>query len=92
MGGRNGCIDPYSLDLRINLRSIVSFTLRLLYPRKRAPSETHWMGDWMRVRAGVDDVERMIVETNDTGTVIPTPAAIPTLTVAPKFNVLTSWL
>jgi hypothetical protein len=36
---------------------VVSFTLRSLYPRERAPG-THCIGGWVDPRAGLDDVEK----------------------------------
>jgi hypothetical protein len=38
----SGCIDPHFLDLGTSWRWAVSFTLRPLYPRERAP-DTPWM-------------------------------------------------
>jgi hypothetical protein len=36
---------------------VVSFTPRLFTPGERAPG-THWIGDWVDPRAGLDDVEK----------------------------------
>jgi hypothetical protein len=41
---------------RQELEVSVSFKLRLLYSRERAPS-THWMGDFVGPRADLDDIE-----------------------------------
>jgi hypothetical protein len=53
----NGCINPHFLDLCTNWRWAVSFTLLLLYPRKkrpRYPLDRRLGGP----RAGLDDVEK----------------------------------
>jgi hypothetical protein len=36
---------------------VVSFTPRPLYPRKKGP-RTHWIGGWVDLRTGLDDVEK----------------------------------
>jgi len=36
---------------------VVSFTPRPFYPRGKDPG-THWKGDWMGLRAGVDEVAK----------------------------------
>jgi hypothetical protein len=36
---------------------MVSFTLRLLYPRGKSP-DTHWIGGWVDPRADLDDLEK----------------------------------
>jgi hypothetical protein len=55
--GGIGCIDAYFLDLRTNLRWVVCFTPRPLYPRERALG-THWRRGWVGPRAGLDDMEK----------------------------------
>jgi hypothetical protein len=50
------CIDPRFLDLGTSWRSVVSFTPLPLYPRGKPPC-THWVGGWMDLRAGLDDME-----------------------------------
>jgi hypothetical protein len=35
---------------------VVNFTPRPLYPRGKSPG-THWIGGWVDLRAGLDDVE-----------------------------------
>jgi hypothetical protein len=37
---------------------VVSFTPRRLYPRRKCPPGTHWIGDWVGARSGLDDVEK----------------------------------
>jgi hypothetical protein len=51
----NGGIDPHILDLGTRWRWVVSFTLRPLYPRERAP-DTHWTGGWVGPRVVLDTV------------------------------------
>jgi hypothetical protein len=51
----NWSIAPWVLDLGTRWRWVVSFTLRPLYPRKRAP-RTHWIGGRVGPRAGLDAV------------------------------------
>jgi hypothetical protein len=51
----SGCIDPRFLDLGTSWRWVVSFTPRGKIP---PPSSTHWIGDWLGPRAGLDDVEK----------------------------------
>jgi hypothetical protein len=36
---------------------LVSFTLWPLYPRERLPG-SHWIGGWVGLRDGLDDVEK----------------------------------
>jgi hypothetical protein len=45
----SGCIDPRFLDL--------GFTPRPLYPRLKVHG-THWIGDCVSPRAGLDDMEK----------------------------------
>jgi hypothetical protein len=52
----SGCIDPHFLDLGTSWRWVVNFTPRPPYPRERAP-DTHWIGRWVDLRAGLDDLE-----------------------------------
>jgi hypothetical protein len=54
--GGDGCINPHFLDLGITWRLVVSFTPLPLYPGKRSP-RTHWIGGWVDLRAGLDNVE-----------------------------------
>jgi hypothetical protein len=56
---RSGCIEPCSLDLGTRRRWVVSFTIRSLHPRERAPG-THWTGGCVDPRAGLDAVKRKI--------------------------------
>jgi hypothetical protein len=37
---------------------VVSFTLRPLYPRRKSPPGTRWIGGWMGHTTGVDDGEK----------------------------------
>jgi hypothetical protein len=54
----SGYIEPWFLDLGTSWRRwVVSFTPRPLYLWERAPG-THWMGDWLGLRAGQEDVEK----------------------------------
>jgi hypothetical protein len=54
----SGCIDPYFFDLSTNWRWVVSFTPRLLYPLRKEPPGTHWIGGWVDSRANLNDVEK----------------------------------
>jgi hypothetical protein len=51
------CIDQRYPDLGTSWRSVVNFTPRLLYPRRRAPG-THSNGGWVGPRAGPEEVEK----------------------------------
>jgi hypothetical protein len=51
------CIDPHFLDLSTSWRWVVSFTPQSLCPEERAPG-THWIGGWVDLRVGLDDVEK----------------------------------
>jgi hypothetical protein len=50
----SGCIDPHLLT-----SALVggNFTPRPLYPRGKSPG-THWIGGWVDLRAGLDDLEK----------------------------------
>jgi hypothetical protein len=47
----NGCIGTHFLDLGTSWRSVVSFTPRPLYLRRRSPG-THWIRGWVNPRTG----------------------------------------
>jgi hypothetical protein len=51
------CIEPHFLDLGTSWRRVVNFTPRPLYPRGLSASGTHWIGGWVDLRAGLDDLE-----------------------------------
>jgi hypothetical protein len=55
--GRSGFIDPLILNFGNRWRWVVSFRLRLPYPRSKAPF-THCMGLWVGLRAGSDVVAK----------------------------------
>jgi hypothetical protein len=52
----SGCIDPHFLDLGTSWRWVVNFTHRPLFRREKAPG-THWIGGWVDLRAGLDDLD-----------------------------------
>jgi hypothetical protein len=45
------------LDLGTSWRWVVSFMPRPLYPQEKAPG-THWIGGWVKPRAGLDEMEK----------------------------------
>jgi hypothetical protein len=45
----SGCIDPHFLDLGTSWRRVVNFTPRPFYP---------WIGGWVDLRAGLNDLEK----------------------------------
>jgi hypothetical protein len=51
----SGCIDPHFLDLGTSWRS-TSRPGRFM-PRERVTG-THWIGGWVGLRAGLDDLEK----------------------------------
>jgi hypothetical protein len=53
----SGCINPRFLYLGTSWIWVVSFTPRPLYPRGNSPPPTHWKGDWVGPRTGMDNVE-----------------------------------
>jgi hypothetical protein len=53
----SGYIAPGFLDLGISWRRVVSFTPLLLYPQGK--SHTHWIGGWVDLRAGLEDMEKL---------------------------------
>jgi hypothetical protein len=54
---------------------VVSFTPQLFYPKEKHPS-THWIGGWVRSRAGLDTVvSRKILSPAGTQTPIIQPVA-----------------
>jgi hypothetical protein len=54
----SGCIDPRFLDLGTSWRCAVNFTPRTLYPPGKRSPGTHWIGGWVDLRAGLDDLEK----------------------------------
>jgi hypothetical protein len=55
MGSR--CIDPHFLDLGIVGGEWSTSRPGRFIPVERAPG-THWIGGWMDLRAGLDDLEK----------------------------------
>jgi hypothetical protein len=53
----NGCIDPRFFDLGTSLRRGISHPHRSYYPQEKSP-RTHWIGGWVGLRTGLDDVEK----------------------------------
>jgi hypothetical protein len=49
-------IGPSFLDLGTSGKWVVSFTFRPLYPEEGTP-DTHYIGDWVYNRAGLDNME-----------------------------------
>jgi hypothetical protein len=56
----SGGIAPCILDLGTRWRWVISFTFGPLYPRERYPC-THWIGDWVGPRAGLDEVMKRTI-------------------------------
>jgi hypothetical protein len=56
----SGCTVPPILDLGTRWRWLISFTVRLLYPRGNSPYRTHWKGGRVGPRASLDAVNRNI--------------------------------
>jgi hypothetical protein len=52
----SGCIDPHFLDLGTSWWFSTSRPGRFT-PGKRAP-DTHWIGGWVDLRAGLHDLEK----------------------------------
>jgi hypothetical protein len=52
-----GYINPNFLDLGTGWRWVVNFTPRPLYPRGNSPG-AHWIGGWVDLKAGLDDLEK----------------------------------
>jgi hypothetical protein len=52
----SGCRDPHFLDLGTSWRWVVNAPASLL-PGKEPPG-THWIGGWVDLRAGLDDLEK----------------------------------
>jgi hypothetical protein len=44
-------------DLGTSYKRVVRITLQPLYQEERVPG-THWIGDWVGNRAGLDDMEK----------------------------------
>jgi hypothetical protein len=54
--GGGGCIDPCFRDLGTRWSWVVSSYPYRFIPGERVPG-AHWIGDWVRPRAGLDDME-----------------------------------
>jgi hypothetical protein len=50
-------LDPHFLDHGTSWRWVVSFKPLSLYPRGNNPPGTHWIGDEVDPRAGLEDIE-----------------------------------
>jgi hypothetical protein len=55
-------LDPHFLDLGTSWRWVVSFTPDSFTPGESAPSN-HWIGGWVNLRVGLDDLEKRIFMT-----------------------------
>jgi hypothetical protein len=70
----SGCIDPHFLDLGTTWRRVVKYMRQPLYPRGKSPA-THWIGGWLDLKAGLDDVEKRIFDPAGTRTLTPRPSS-----------------
>jgi hypothetical protein len=50
-------MDPCFLDIDTSWRRMVSFTPLSLYPRRKSPWY-YWIGNWVGLRIGLDDMEK----------------------------------
>jgi hypothetical protein len=69
----SGCIDPHFLYLGTSWRWVVKLRPGHFTPGERARG-THWIGGWVDLGAGLDDLENNIFD--HTGTRTPTPSVV----------------